>query len=156
MLGPVPIEPPPNLPVPKKTPLPPSTTSLPLTTTTKAPLSSTLSVLEHTGIPRSVLTWKPRLPSRNWSIFLSIVIGTGSLYYYDRSECKRLKKEYVDKVKHLAEEKMGGTLEYPRLVKVYAAKWPEDEDYDRGLLYFRQYVKVSLDSKWVDFVSRWP
>ena len=34
----------------------------------KEPLTGFRTSLEHTGIPRSVLTWKPRLPSRNWSI----------------------------------------------------------------------------------------
>jgi import inner membrane translocase subunit TIM54 len=106
--------------------------------------SATLKALEHTGLPPSLLRWKPRLPSRNWSIFLTLVGGISYAYYYDRSECKRLKQEYTDKVKHLSEEPIeGGALGHGRKVTIYASKWPDDDEWERGLQYFKRYIKVS-------------
>jgi import inner membrane translocase subunit TIM54 len=107
---------------------------------------ASLKALEHTGLPPSLLRWKPKLPSRNWSIFLTLVGTVSYAYYYDRTECSRLKKEYMDRVKYLAEEKIeGGPLAYGRKVTVYAAKWPEDDEWERGLQYFKRYVKVSCN-----------
>lgn len=65
------------------------------------------------------------------------------MYWDDRRKCSKLKQEYIDKVKYLADEPMSSSLGYPRKVMVYAAKWPEDDDYERGLQYFKRYLKVS-------------
>lgn len=102
---------------------------------------------EYTGIPRSWLLKKPRqlLPGKKMSIFLGVVGGLTYLYYEDRRECARIRDEYVQKVKSLAEVPIG-SLEEPRRVTVYAARWPEDDEADRGLRYFRKYVKVG--SRW--------
>lgn len=132
------------------TPPTPVTPPVPVTATPApkpvpaGPTPASLKALEHTGLPPSLLRWKPKLPSRNWSIFLSIVGTVSYAYYYDRKECARLKKEYQDRVKYLAEEKIeGGPLAHGRKVTVYAAKWPEDDEWERGLQYFKRYVKVS-------------
>jgi import inner membrane translocase subunit TIM54 len=69
---------------------------------------------------------------------VSSVLG---LYYYDRRECKRIRREYIDRVIHLS-ERSAGTMEWPRKVTVYGCKWPGDEDHGRSLKYFRKYVKV--------------
>lgn len=100
--------------------------------------------LANTGIPHSVLTWKPRLPSRNWSIFLTVVGTVTYLYYDDRRKCKQIKEEYIRRVEHLAKEPLATSLDEPRRVKVIAAKWPEDDDDDRAARYFRKYIKVGL------------
>jgi import inner membrane translocase subunit TIM54 len=121
----------------------PTPKTVPTGTAAKAPLPAHLSALEHTGIPRSVLTWKPRLPSRNWTIFLTIVGSLSYLYYDDRKQCKELKQSYLDKVRHLSEQPMENSLGQPRRVKVYSARWPEDDDAERGMKHFRRYVKVS-------------
>ena len=47
----------------------------------------------------------------------------------------------MDKVKDLAEAPLH-SHDYPRKVTVYGAKWPDDEDSDRAIKYFRKYVKV--------------
>jgi import inner membrane translocase subunit TIM54 len=101
--------------------------------------------LEHTGLPRGVLTWKPRLPSRNWTIFWTVLGTVSYIYYDDRKKCREIKEEYLRKVEHLGKESIKGSLEMPRKVTVYGAKWPEDEDTDRALRFFRKYVKVSDD-----------
>lgn len=102
--------------------------------------------LEHTGLPKSVINWKPRLPSRNWCIFLTVVGTISYIYYDDRKQAKDIRKRYEDAVRPMANVPLKNTLELPRKVTVYAARWPEDDESDRGLLYFRKYVKVSVSA----------
>lgn len=45
-------------------------------------------------------------------------------------------------MEHLAREPLKGSLDLPRKVLVIGARWPEDDDEDRALRYFRKYVKV--------------
>lgn len=106
--------------------------------TTRPPESSPPFILQYTGIPAS---WLKRRPSRNWLIFLSASVAIGGLYAYDQRKCRQLRKEYVDKVKHLSEDPLP-PLGLPRKVTVYGSKWPGDEDADRSMKYFRKYVKV--------------
>ena len=101
------------------------------------------TVLSYTGIPPSWLDKRPKLPSRNWLIFLSVTSSVVGLYVYDRQECKKIRQAYVDKVKHLAEV-TADPFDFPRTVTVYGAKWPADEEYLQGIKYFRKYVKVGL------------
>ena len=99
------------------------------------------TALEFTGIPPSWLDKRPRLPSRNWLVFLSVTQSLIACYVYDRHQSRKIGQEYVDRVKHLAEEPLP-TLDFPRTVTVYSAKWPGDDDWDHGARYFRKYVKV--------------
>ena len=99
------------------------------------------AALKYTGIPASWLSKRPKLPSRNWLIFLSVTSSIIGFYVYDRRQCKSIRQSYVDKVKNLAEQPLAA-LDKPRKVTVYGAKWPGDEDYDQSLKYFRKYVKV--------------
>lgn len=108
------------------------------------PFTGFRSSLEHTGIPRSVLTWRPRLPSRNWTIFLTVISTISYLYYDDRRQCRIVKQRTIDRVKHLAQEPVKGSLDLPRKVLVVGARWADDDDEDRALRYFRKYVKVNL------------
>ena len=103
--------------------------------------SGVKTVLSYTGIPPSWLDKRPKLPSRNWLIFLSVTSSIVGLYVYDRQECKKIRQTYVDKVKHLAEA-TADPFDTPRKVTVYGAKWPADEEYMQGIKYFRKYVKV--------------
>lgn len=99
------------------------------------------TALQFTGIPPSWLDKRPRLPSRNWLIFLSVTQSLIACYAYDRHQSRKIRQEYVDRVKHLAEEPLH-SLDFPRTVTVYSARWPGDEDWDCGARYFRKYVKV--------------
>ena len=112
--------------------------------------SGVRSALEYTGIPPSWLEKRPKLPSRNWLIFLSTTSAITGWYFYDRSECKRIKAEYVERVQHLAEVS-GDTLERPRRVAVFGCRWPGDEEYEQSLKYFRKYVKPILVAAAVDY-----
>lgn len=99
------------------------------------------AALKYTGIPQSWLSKRPRLPSRNWLIFIGVTATVTGYYVYDRQQCKAVRQAYVDKVKDFA----GAPLhshDFPRKVTVYGAKWPDDEDSDRAIKYFRKYVKV--------------
>lgn len=104
-------------------------------------MSGALSFFEFIGIPRSWLSKRPRLPSRNWLIFIGSTSAAIGSFVYDRRECAKVKQGYIDRVKHLADGPMR-TDELPRKVTVYVTKWPGDEDYDRGAIYFKKYVKV--------------
>ena len=107
------------------------------------PGGSSTSFLQYTGIPPSWLNKRPRLPSRNWLIFLSTTAAITSLYAYDRRKCKQIRNDYVQKVHHLSKDPLP-SLGLPRKVTVYGCKYPGDEDADRSLKYFRKYVKVRL------------
>ncbi|KAF8163445.1 mitochondrial import inner membrane translocase subunit Tim54 [Crassisporium funariophilum] len=115
-----------------------------------ARVSGVRTVLSYTGIPPSWLDKRPKVPSRNWLIFLSVTSSVIGLYVYDRRQCKQIRQAYVDKVKHLAELPMD-PFDLPRKVTVYASKWPGDEDYDQSMKYFRKYVKPVLVAAAVDF-----
>ncbi|GLB34811.1 putative inner membrane protein import complex subunit Tim54 [Lyophyllum shimeji] len=114
------------------------------------PPSGFRTALRYTGIPTSWLDKRPRLPSRNWLIFLSVTSTLTGYYIYDRRQCKRIKQRYIDLVKDRAEEPVD-PLAWPRKVTVYGAKWPGDEDYDQAIKYFRKYVKPILVAAAVDF-----
>ncbi|OJT08669.1 Mitochondrial import inner membrane translocase subunit TIM54 [Trametes pubescens] len=114
------------------------------------PKSGVRTVLQYTGIPPSWLDKRPRLPSRNWLIFLSVTSTVAGYYIYDRQQCKKIRQEYVEKVKDLAEQPMG-SMELPRLVTVYGAKWVGDQEYDRSMRYFRKYVKPILVAAAIDY-----
>ncbi|KAF8205793.1 inner membrane protein import complex subunit Tim54-domain-containing protein [Mycena galopus ATCC 62051] len=114
------------------------------------PTSGIRTVLKYSGIPPSWLDKRPKLPSRNWLIFLSVTSSVAGLYIYDRQQCKTIRKAYVEKVKDLADEPVE-SLYRPRKVTVYSGKWPGDEDHDQSLKYFRKYVKPILVAAAVDY-----
>lgn len=52
----------------------------------------------------------------------------------------------------MGEERIeGGPLAYGRKVQIYAARWPEDDDWERGLQYFKRYIKPILVAAAVDY-----
>lgn len=107
------------------------------------PLSGIHAALKYTGIPASWLTKRPKLPSRNWLIFLGTTSSLIGYYVYDRRKCREIRQAYIEKVEHLSQVPVG-SLDLPRKVTVYASKWPGDEDANRSLRYFRKYIKVSV------------
>ncbi|PWN42841.1 hypothetical protein IE81DRAFT_312932 [Ceraceosorus guamensis] len=132
-----------------------STSSPPISAAVKPPappreIPPTLRPLQYLGIPRSVLTWQPKLPSRNWLIFIGTTSTLTALYVYDRRECKRIREEYKDKVRHLAEQPLKPN-QFTRKVKVYCAKSPGDDDYDKSLMFFKKFVKPILVAAAIDW-----
>ena len=67
------------------------------------------------------------------------------LYWDDRRQCKAIKADYLARAKELGDQPLtSGGLGEVRKVKVWAGKWPEDDDTDRGARYFRKYIKVRV------------
>jgi len=112
-----------------------------MTTPKAGRLSGIQTALRYTGLPTSWLSKRPKLPSRNWLIFLSVTTSATGYYIYDRQQCKKIRQHYIDLVKSQAEEPVR-PLDAPRRVTVYGSKWPGDEDYNQSIKYFRKYVKV--------------
>ncbi|KAG1789379.1 inner membrane protein import complex subunit Tim54-domain-containing protein [Suillus plorans] len=112
--------------------------------------SGVRAAFEYTGIPPSWFDKRPKLPSRNWLIFLSVTSSIVAYYVYDRRECRRIRADYSSRVEHLAKEPLG-TTDLPRKVTVYGAKWPGDEDHDKSLKFFRKYVKPIFVAAAVDY-----
>lgn len=108
------------------------------------------SALRFTGIPPSWLEKRPKLPSRNWLIFIGVVTSIAGLYVDDRRKCKKIREEYTAKVRHLAEETLG-TQDWPRKVTVYSCRYPEDHDHERSMVYFKRYVKPMLVAAAIDY-----
>ncbi|KAG6851271.1 hypothetical protein H0H93_011707 [Arthromyces matolae] len=108
------------------------------------------AALRYTGIPVHWLDKRPKLPSRNWLIFLSVTSCITGYYIYDRRQCRRIKQHYIDLVKDQADQAVD-PLAWPRKVTVYGAKWPGDEEYQQATKYFRKYVKPILVAAAVDF-----
>jgi hypothetical protein len=96
----------------------------------------------YLGIPQAVFDYRPKMPGRKMSIFLTVTIGLTSAYIYDRRECERLQKEYVDKVKWMSEAPLESG-ESVRKVKVYGARVPEDGELERSSKWFKRYMRVS-------------
>lgn len=114
------------------------------------PIPTALRPLLFLGIPESVLRWKPRLPSRNMTIFL-LTVGTISyLYYDDRRQCRKIRADYIERVRGMADAPMQPS-EYPRKVTVYTAKYPGDDDYNAGATFFKRYVKPILVASAMDY-----
>jgi import inner membrane translocase subunit TIM54 len=112
--------------------------------------SGVRAALEYTGIPPSWFEKRPKLPSRNWLIFLSATSAVTGWYIYDRQQCKRIRQSYIERVQHLAEVP-ADTFAPPRRVTVLGCKWPGDEEYEQSLKYFRKYVKPILVAAAVDY-----
>ncbi|KAJ4473724.1 inner membrane protein import complex subunit Tim54-domain-containing protein [Lentinula aciculospora] len=126
------------------------------------PKSGFVAALEYTGIPPSLLK-RPKLPGRNWLIFLGVTGSLTGAYVYDRIQCRVLREEYINRVKNLAEEyswrdgngpealDKDAHLAWPRKLTVYAARWPGDEDYDVAMKYFRRYLKPIFVAAAIDY-----
>ncbi|KAG9318655.1 inner membrane protein import complex subunit Tim54-domain-containing protein [Chiua virens] len=112
--------------------------------------SGVRAALEYTGIPANWLSARPRLPSRNWCIFITVSSSLISYYAYDRRQARTIRQSYVDRVKHLADGPMKST-ELPRKVVVYGAKWPGDEDHTQAVRFFKKYVKPTLVAAAIDY-----
>ncbi|KAL5532871.1 TIM54 [Sanghuangporus sanghuang] len=111
--------------------------------------SGVRAALRYSGLP-VWLAKRPKLPSRNWLIFIGVTSSVLGLYTYDRKKCKDIREKYIRRVAHLAQEPMD-SMELPRKVTVYACKWPGDEDVNRSLKYFRKYVKPVLVAAAIDY-----
>lgn len=99
--------------------------------------------LRMMGIPRI------SLPSRNWLIFWSVLVGVGSSIAYDKYEQKQVRKKWMASVSHLSEEVYTNDR-IPRKLTIYIAPPPNDF-LDSSLRIFRKFIKPVLNAGSVDF-----
>jgi import inner membrane translocase subunit TIM54 len=93
--------------------------------------------------------FRPRLPSRNWMIFLSITGTFAAAVIYDKREKKRAQRKWCKLVEHVAKEPLG-RQEMPRKLTVFLESPPSD-----GLRsaqdHFKEYVKPILVASGLDW-----
>lgn len=93
--------------------------------------------------------FRPRLPSRNWLIFLSITGSFTAAVIYDKREKRRVQRKWAKLVEHIAKEPLG-SKEMPRKLTVFLEGPPTD-----GLRvsqdHFKEYVKPVLVASGLDW-----
>lgn len=115
----------------------------------KAPAATVASkgfsnpALKAMGIPTI------RLPSRNWSIFWTVLTVTLSGIAYDKYEQKKIVKHYCDSVQGKSTLKLD-TNRVPRKITVFIA--PPPNDYlETSLKVWRRYIKPVLYYAGMDY-----
>ncbi|KAI5780482.1 TIM complex component Tim54 [Geopyxis carbonaria] len=115
------------------------------TTTTPPKQPEGNPALRAMGLPRL----RAKLPSRNWTIFLTITGTFLGTVAYDRYQTKLIKRKWTSLVAPLAAEPLS-PMALPRKITVYLAAPPGD-----GIApareHFRDYVKPVLNAAAVDF-----
>ena len=93
--------------------------------------------------------FRPRLPSRNWSIFLTIVGTFSAAVIYDKREKNRVQRKWCKLVEHLAKEPLE-PRSMPRKLSIFLEAPPAD-----GLRvsqdHFKLYVKPILVASGLDW-----
>ncbi|KAL3420813.1 hypothetical protein PVAG01_07259 [Phlyctema vagabunda] len=93
--------------------------------------------------------FRPRLPSRNWSIFLTITGSFTAAVIYDKREKKRAQRKWCKLVEHIAKEPLDQKA-MPRKLTVFLEAPPTD-----GLRvaqdHFKEYVKPILVASGLDW-----
>ncbi|APA06304.1 hypothetical protein SS1G_01185 [Sclerotinia sclerotiorum 1980 UF-70] len=94
--------------------------------------------------------FRPRVPSRNWMIFLSITGSFTAAIIYDKREKKRAQRKWCRLVEHIAKEPLGDSRTMPRKLTVFLEGPPTD-----GLRvaqdHFKEYVKPILVASGLDW-----
>lgn len=93
--------------------------------------------------------FRPRLPSRNWMIFLTLVGSFSAAVIYDKREKNRVQRKWCKLVEHLAKEPLDPRA-MPRKLSIFLEAPPAD-----GLRvsqdHFKQYVKPILVASGLDW-----
>lgn len=93
--------------------------------------------------------FRPKLPSRNWTIFLTLVGSFSAAVIYDKRENKRVQKKWCKLVEHLAKEPLD-PRSMPRKLSIFLEAPPGD-----GLRasqdHFKLYVKPILVASGLDW-----
>ncbi|KAI9644922.1 mitochondrial import inner membrane translocase subunit tim54 [Ciborinia camelliae] len=94
--------------------------------------------------------FRPKVPSRNWMIFLSITGSFTAAVIYDKREKKRAQRKWCKLVEHIAKEPLGDSRTMPRKLTVFLEGPPTD-----GLRvaqdHFKEYVKPILVASGLDW-----
>ncbi|CZT48075.1 related to TIM54 (component of the mitochondrial TIM22 translocase) [Rhynchosporium secalis] len=93
--------------------------------------------------------FRPKLPTRNWTIFLTITGGFTAAVVYDKREKRRAQKKWCKLVEHIAKEPLDAKA-MPRKLTVFLEGPPTD-----GLRvaqdHFKDYVKPILVASGLDW-----
>ncbi|RDW71922.1 TIM complex component Tim54 [Coleophoma crateriformis] len=93
--------------------------------------------------------FRPKLPSRNWTIFLTITGSFAAAVIYDKREKKRAQRKWCKLVEHIAKEPLD-PRSMPRKLTVFLEAPPSD-----GLRisqdHFKEYVKPILVASGLDW-----
>ncbi|KAG0649643.1 import inner membrane translocase subunit tim54 [Hyphodiscus hymeniophilus] len=93
--------------------------------------------------------FRPKLPSRNWTIFLTITGSFTAAVVYDKREKRRVQRKWAKLVEHIAKEPLGSKA-MPRKLTVFLEGPPTD-----GLRvaqdHFKEYVKPVLVASGLDW-----
>ncbi|KUJ07928.1 uncharacterized protein LY89DRAFT_725274 [Mollisia scopiformis] len=94
--------------------------------------------------------FRPRLPSRNWMIFLSITGAFTTAVIYDKREEKRAQRKWMKAVEHIGKEPLPSSGSMPRKLSIFLEAPPGD-----GLRvaqdHFKEYVKPILVASGLDW-----
>ncbi|KAF2401391.1 hypothetical protein EJ06DRAFT_492610 [Trichodelitschia bisporula] len=93
--------------------------------------------------------FRPRLPSRNWTIFLTIVGTWSGAIIYDRRETKRTQAKWAALVSHLASDPLPPN-QLPRRLTVFLSSPPADGPMT-AREHFHAYVKPILVAAALDW-----
>lgn len=93
--------------------------------------------------------FRPKLPSRNWTIFLTITGSFAAAVIYDKREKKRVQRKWCRLVEHVGKEPLDSRA-MPRKLTVFLEAPPSD-----GLRsaqdHFKEYVKPVLVASGLDW-----
>ncbi|KAF2706549.1 mitochondrial import inner membrane translocase subunit tim54 [Pleomassaria siparia CBS 279.74] len=90
-----------------------------------------------------------KLPSRNWSIFLTITGSWSAAVYYDRRQKKRIQRKWAKVVEYIAQETLD-PKQMPRKLTMYIAAPPGDSIV-QAREHFQEYVQPILVAAALDW-----
>jgi import inner membrane translocase subunit TIM54 len=93
--------------------------------------------------------FRPRLPSRNWMIFLSITGSFAAAVIYDKREKKRVQRKWCKLVEHVAKEPLDSKA-MPRKLTVFL-EGPPTDGLRNAQDHFKEYVKPILVASGLDW-----
>ncbi|KAE8151834.1 mitochondrial import inner membrane translocase subunit Tim54 [Aspergillus avenaceus] len=97
------------------------------------------------GLPN----FRPKLPSRNWMIFLTVTGSFTAALMYDRKEKKRAQKKWCDLVAHLSKESLPVEQTRRKLTVFLAA--PPGDGLRVAREHFKEYIKPILVAAALDY-----
>lgn len=93
--------------------------------------------------------FRPRLPSRNWLIFLSITGTFTAAVIYDKREKKRVQRKWAKLVEHVAKEPLDPRA-MPRKLTIFL-EGPPSDSLRAAQDHFKEYVKPILVASGLDW-----
>ncbi|RFU35939.1 hypothetical protein B7463_g394, partial [Scytalidium lignicola] len=93
--------------------------------------------------------FRPRIPSRNWLIFLSITGSFTAAVIYDKRETRRVQRKWCKLVEHVAKEPLD-PRSMPRKLTIFL-EGPPSDSLKAAQDHFKEYVKPVLVASGLDW-----